>query len=677
MATVYACRCRLLLVESGPIIVGRSLMLKVFREKMKYLAWILWLVILVFILFVFVDFGGTVPTGSSPSGTAVTVGKDTITFPEFERAYRQAESFYKTTYGEQFSGETARQIGLPVQVLEGLVNDRILLLEAEQMGFDVTDQEIRTAILEQPTFKDQDGAFIGEDSYRSLLRSNGHTPESWEEVIRRQLLTDKTRFVLAEAIYVPDSDVEESWRNRTEKATIKFIELPAERYSDQVFVDTEELQAYFTAHQEDFRVAERRRVDYILVEPAQLRLDLVIDSREIRDFYSSHEEDYSQGEQVKARHILLKVNDQRTAEEASAQLLAIRGRIESGEAFEALASELTEDPVSKHKGGDLGYFGRGRMIRKFEEAAFGASPGDLVGPLETDFGFHLIEVLDHRPAGLRSLEETTPEIREQLLTERSITLAESTAAELVDRLRRENIRAAEELSKIAEEQTGASFQTTDFFAREDNVPGIGRATAFTVAAFDLPPEEVSEPIRLAQGWAILHIEEIQAPRIPELDEVRAQVEREVTTRKQLELAIAQLDTDRGTLGADFTFQDLAEVLELEIEEPGEFGRQGSVGSLGRDSELIEKALALEIGQFGGPLERDQSAILFEVVDRKYFDRADYETNRAGTLAAVESQRLNELLASLIAQRRKTLKVTYDPQLLQRFEIPTTETPSAG
>ena len=290
-------------------------MLKVFREKMKYLAWILWLVILVFILFVFVDFGGTVPTGSSPSGVAVKVGKDEITFPEFERAYRQAEGFYKRTYGEQFSAETARQIGLPIQVLEGLVNDRILLLEADQMGFEVTDQEIRAAILEQPTFKDENGVFIGEDSYRSLLRSNGYTPESYEQLLRRQVLTEKTRSVLAESVYVPESDVEESWRNSTEKATIKFIELPANHYRDQVSFDTEELEAHFSAHEENYRIAERRKVNYLLVEPAQLRQSLEIDSQEIQEFYSSHEEDYTQGEQVHARHILLKVNDQRTAEE--------------------------------------------------------------------------------------------------------------------------------------------------------------------------------------------------------------------------------------------------------------------------------------------------------------------------------------------------------------------------
>jgi peptidyl-prolyl cis-trans isomerase D len=652
-------------------------MLKVFRDKMKYLAWILWLVILVFILFVFVDFGGTVPTASGPSGVAVKIGSDSISFPEFERAYRQAESFYRQTYGEQFSSETARQIGLPIQVLEGLVNDRILLLEADQMGIEVTDEEIRTAILGQSAFQDENGAFVGEETYRRILRSNGYNPESYEQVLRGQLLTEKTRSVLAATIYVPDADVEENWRNRTEKATIKYIELPADRYRDRVSFDPTELESFFAAHQEDFRVAEKRKVNYLLVEATQLRDTLRIDDQEIQSFYDGHKEDYTQGEQVRARHILLKVSDQRTAEEASSQLLAVRARIESGENFATLASEITEDPVSKQKGGDLGYFERGRMVRQFEEAAFGATSGELVGPIETDFGFHLIEVMDRRAAGARPFEDVAQEIREQLLVERSTTLAESTAAELADRLSREDIRQTEDLAKIADEQAGVSFQNTGFFGRDDNVPGIGRATAFTVAAFDLQADEVSEPIRLAQGWALIRIEEIQSPRIPELAEVRSQVEEQVLDRKQLDLAMAQLETDRGTLGADFSFTDLAEVLELALEEPAEFGRQGSVDGLGADSDVIDLALTLEVGQLGGPLERESSAVLFEVVDRKFFDQAEFESNRASTLAAVESQRLNELLASFIAQRREKLKVTYDPQLLQTFEIPTADAPSAG
>ena len=128
-------------------------MLKVFRDNLKYLSWVLWLVIAVFILFVFVDFGGSVPGGGPTSEPAVTVGKHEISYADFERAYRQTEDTYRQLYGDQFSGETARQLGLPMQVLNGLVGDKIMLLEAERMGLMVTDEELRHEILEFPAFR--------------------------------------------------------------------------------------------------------------------------------------------------------------------------------------------------------------------------------------------------------------------------------------------------------------------------------------------------------------------------------------------------------------------------------------------------------------------------------------------------------------------------------------------
>ena len=128
-------------------------MLKVLRDNLKYLSWVLWLVIAVFILFVFVDFGGfSVPGGTPASDAAVTVGDQRISYGDFERAYRQTEDTYRQLYGDQFSGETARQLGLPMQVLNGLIADRILLAEAGRMGLSITDSELRSEILGFPAF---------------------------------------------------------------------------------------------------------------------------------------------------------------------------------------------------------------------------------------------------------------------------------------------------------------------------------------------------------------------------------------------------------------------------------------------------------------------------------------------------------------------------------------------
>ena len=127
-------------------------MLKVFRDNLKYLSWVLWLVVAVFILFVFVDFGGTIPGPAPPTEAAAVVGDDEISYGELQRAYRQTEASYRQAYGAQFTPELARQLQLPLQVLEQLVNQRILLDEAERMGLRVSDTELQKAVLQLPIF---------------------------------------------------------------------------------------------------------------------------------------------------------------------------------------------------------------------------------------------------------------------------------------------------------------------------------------------------------------------------------------------------------------------------------------------------------------------------------------------------------------------------------------------
>ena len=141
-------------------------MLKVFRDNLKYLSWVLWAVIAVFVLFVFADFGG-IQLGATGQANqvAVTVGDRSVSFGEFERAYRQQESALREQFGGSFSPEMARQLGLPQQVLEQLVQQKILLQEAEVVGIRVTDGEVQRAILELPVFRDANGNFVGEQAY--------------------------------------------------------------------------------------------------------------------------------------------------------------------------------------------------------------------------------------------------------------------------------------------------------------------------------------------------------------------------------------------------------------------------------------------------------------------------------------------------------------------------------
>lgn len=641
-------------------------MLKVFRDNLKSLAWVLWLVIAAFILIEFVVFGNNGPASTNSSDVAARVGKETVSFGEFETAYRNMEGFYRQTYGDSFNADFARQIGLHRQVLDSLVADRILLLEADRLDLEITDAELQREILALPVFQKDGGGFIGPEEYQRILRQNNFTVESFEDGMRRDLLLAKVRSVVSAGVYVPESDVEDEYRNQVERAKIRFIRAPYGALAGEVTADEAAIEAHYAENPGTFETPERRVVDYLVVDVDRIRNSISIDPSEARAYYDANADEFSQPEQVRARHILLQVNESRTADEARGQLEEAKAKVLAGESFEALASELSEDPGSKIRGGDLGFFGRGAMVAEFEAAAFSTPPGQMSDPIQSQFGFHLIQVVEKNAGGQRPFEEVEAGITQRLMADRAREAAESKAQELSETLS----SAETSMATLAETDDGVSFQSTEPFAEDDNVPSIGRATPFASAAFEMDVGEISEPVRIARGWAILSVSTIEEPRLPPLEEIREQVEAAVLVELERRAALDRLARARSE-GVDA----LAAAADVEVQETESFGRRDPVGALGNDAEIRDAVFATTEGEVVGPFSTDAGAVLVEVVERTSMDPVEFESQKESTRAALENRRAAQLVAALVAERRQQLDVNIDPQLLANFGI--AETGPAG
>ncbi len=640
-------------------------MLKVLRDNLKYLSWILWVVIIIFIAFVFVDFGGGLTQGNEARASAATVGTDKISYADFERQYRQLEAQYRQAFGENFTPEIAQQLRLPLQALDRLVDQRLLLNEAADRGLEASDSEVREAIFEIPGMKDAGGGFIGEETYKRFVRANGYTVRDFEESMRRQIVLTKLNAIFSSSLVVTDADVERSYRDQAERASVRYLVLPPTGFQAQATLSPAEVATYFERHSEEFRLPPQRVVNYLLVDTVRTRAKMNLEKADLESFYNSHLGDFAQEEQVHARHILLKVDDQRTDAVAEAALNAARKRVEAGEEFAKVAGELTEDPGSKDRGGDLGFFGRGRMIKEFEEAAFNAAAGTLVGPIRTSFGFHLIQVLEKRAAGQRPFAEVEAQVRSRLAAERAEAQAEAKANELAAKIGADKLTTAEQLQALADNDT-VMFISTPPFGADEVVPGIGRGTPFSSAAFALEAGKTSTPVKIARGFAILQLVSESPARLPALGEVEAKVRPAALRAKAGELALARLTQARGALASGKSFADVATELAVEVRESGEFGSEGTIEGLGDSSGIVSAALAGKVGDVGAPLLTDQGAVLFEVTARKSFDATAFATERTQTREALERNEVNRLLGSIIEQRKREAKVQYDKPLLEQF-----------
>lgn len=643
-------------------------MLKILRDNLKYLSWILWLVVLIFIAFVFVDFGGGLSGDAGPRAAAATVGDRTVSYRDFEREYRRLENQYRQAFGGQLTPEMVDQLKLPLMALERLVDQELLLQEADRLGLEASDAEVRQAILEIPGLKDAQGRFVGKETYDRFLRVNGLDHREFEESVREELVLAKLQTIVASSVHVSDADVEESYRKQSERAAIRYIQVPSSRFSSVAQnVTPSELQAYFDAHREEFRLPVQRVVDYLLVDTIKTRAQLTFEPAELEAYYREHLADFQVEEQVRARHILLKVDDKRSAAQAEAELERVKARIQAGEDFAKLAGEISEDPGSKSRGGDLGYFGKGRMIAEFEQAAFAAAPNEVVGPVKTAFGYHLIQVLDHRSGGQRPFTEVEAQVRARLAAERADSIAEAKAEELVQRIGTEKLTTEEQWRGLADGDV-VTFLSTPPFGEDDVVPGIGRKTPFASAAFALAPDGVSKPVKTPRGFAILRLKEETAPRLPELSEVEAKVRAAVVRQKMLDGAYAEAARLKRELDGGKSLDAVAAAAGLEAQETGDFGAEGTIQGLGAAPEVAKAALSLETGAIGGPVATPAGAIVFEVTSRQRFDPQAFAEQRDSLRASLERSELGRMLGSLLDQRKRELKVNYDRPLLEQFNL---------
>ncbi|HVS02145.1 MAG TPA: SurA N-terminal domain-containing protein [Thermoanaerobaculia bacterium] len=634
-------------------------MLKVLRDSMKYLAWILWAVIAVFVLFVFVDFGSGVPQGQLPTQNAATVGAETVSYREFEREYRDMEQQMRQQLGEQLTPELAEQLRLPLQALDRVINRKILRAEARRLGLAVSDEELRESILELPVFADTQGRFVGQETYGRVLRSLGYTPDQFEAVMREQLLVQRLLSALGQAVVVSDGEVEQRYRQDVERASIRYLSLPFGELRGEIEVAPDEVQRHFAAHREEYRLPERRVAQYLLVDQRALQDGAELSEEELSAYYDERRGELAEREQVRARHVLVE------SREEAAQA---RRRIEAGEPFAQVASELSQDPGSASRGGDLGWFGRGRMVPQFEQSAFAAPVGELVGPIQTQFGFHLLEVLERREERVRPFEEVRELVSNRLLADRGNRLAEEQVRALAEQLRTQGEVTPERMQQLAVEREAVEYGATQPFEAAGPVPPLGTVPGLNQMAFQLTPGQLSEPVRVPRGWVVLRLAEVQEPRLPELAEVQAQVRRDVERGALERAALERLRQGRERLQQGAGLEEVAGDLGLAVQESQPFGRDGFVAGLGAAPELAAAALELEPGQAGEPLPVGDNAILFQVAERQRFDPVTFAAEADTLRQQLQQQQLDSLLTSLIRQRREELGVSYDRRLLESWKM---------
>src|SRR3954469_7987495 len=251
-------------------------MLDRMRRHKAWLQWSLVLVVLAFVIFYIPDFlRGS--TDANSGDTIANVEGHAITSGEFKRTYQAQLQAYRSAYGGQMSEQLLKQLGIENQILQQMVDERAALVEARRVGITISDAEVRQRILSIPAFQ-ENGAFIGEQRYQQLLRMQRPplTAADFEENVRRQLTVQQLRSSLTDWLSVADKELEQEYRRRNDKVKLAVVTFTADSFRTQVTASDADVAAHFEAHKDDFKIPEKRKIRYLLVDIDAMRAKVVV-----------------------------------------------------------------------------------------------------------------------------------------------------------------------------------------------------------------------------------------------------------------------------------------------------------------------------------------------------------------------------------------------------------------
>jgi peptidyl-prolyl cis-trans isomerase D len=487
-------------------------MLQTIHDKLKG---IFAITILVALGVVFVFWGVDVSVGSFTKAQGIEVNGREIPVAEVQSSYREELSQYEAAFGAAGVPDDVRE-ALRQRVLDLAVRSELIRQRARELRYAASDGQVLEQIRQIPAF--QVGGQFSPDAYHAALRSAGLSPDQFEAEQREYALARQIDRGLFHSAFVLPAEFDRQLALRLETREIAWVIVPAGDFTGAVTVDEAAIQAYYEANKEGYMTEEQATVDYVEIDIATLAAGLQIDEQMLRDYYEQNIERYTQPGRRRARHILVGAGADEAAAEARARAAYDRAR--SGEDFAALARELSDDPGSREAGGDLGLAERGDFVAAFADAVWAMKPGEIRGPIRSEFGWHVIRLEEVQPETTRPFEDVRAELEPELRRSE----VESAFGDLQDQLDTLAFEAAGDLAPVAA-QLGLTIRRVEGFTRAGGA-GIGATRELIDAVFsrDVLAGRELRTVELEPGRVVAVAVSAHEPARPRpLEEIRVQI----------------------------------------------------------------------------------------------------------------------------------------------------------
>jgi peptidyl-prolyl cis-trans isomerase D len=606
-------------------------MLDIMRRQ-KRLKLILWFVILGLALGMLLFFvpGGNM--GSNPNdGPAATVDGKSISMRQYLDDYRRIS--YRLRDSKNPMNAEALKAELPQGLLNNLILGKLRESLAKKFGIEVTPAEVRQAIQSSRDFQYQ-GQFIGVLNYRARLADAKMTTEEFEEDIYQRLLDGKLRAILTDSLDVTDREVREEFSRTNQKTQVDYVLLKKDAYRKRVKPTEAELQSYFEAHKEQYRIMEKRRAQFLVIPSGQFLTGLPVSDEEIRTEWSK----WPHTEIIHTAQILFKVpaEDKDAAIKAKAE--EILKRAKAGEDFSALATKYSEDPQSAGRGGIMSPFPQGAGITKeFDETAFSLKPGEISKPVRTPQGYHIIKVLKRVTP---TMESQRAALISTVQAHKAIESAKQKAEEAVQLLEKQK-DLNQVINNLGAKGVKAVIKEIPPIMKTDQPYNFSISQPMRDAIFDLKESNpIGKAVLSNEGYAVPKLIEVQSPKLSDFATSRSKVEPEYAEAKSKELLMADAQKLSAEATKQGSLEKAAKGMGLSVKKSQEFDLSGTPDpEIGANTPFNKAAFELEPGGVSAPqLIYETNVAVFQVKSRTPFDESAYQ-NKKGEFK-------NKLLQSL-------------------------------
>jgi peptidyl-prolyl cis-trans isomerase D len=596
--------------------------------------------------------------GQPPKGVVAKVaGQDITTQQVQERARAMAQQ----QLGPQAQSMMGQLMPLFIpRAVESLVAAKTVIAEAERMGLQATDADVRDE-LEHGRYSAAlfpGGKFIGEEAYENLLSQNNLTVATFEQGVKDDILQQKLVTIVSGSAVVSPADVKQEFVKRNTKVKFEYAVLSQDDIRKGLHPTEEELKAFYARNKATYNntIPEKRKIEYVMLDKSRLMSEAQVSPEDLRTYYDQHQDQYRVPEEVKVSHILIKTPapgadgkvDDKGVAEAQKKAEDILKQLKGGAKFEDLAKKYSEDPGSGKQGGELGWIGRGRTVPEFEKASFSLPVGQLSDLVKSSYGFHIIRVEDKHQPHLKTLDEVKAEIEPLVRQNKVNRLIESAGNALLDQARSQGLEKAAAAK-------GLTPVITDFVSKTDVLPGIGSTPQFMDAVFSEKEKAPPDLAQLGQGAVVFQVLGIHPPATPTFEEIRQKVEDQFKNERATVLLAQKNQELSDRAKSEHDLKRAAKELGATMKTSEFVPPNGQVPDVGSMTGQASVAFTMKPGDISGPIQAGTNGVVLQVLEKQEPTDQDFAVQKDQIRDELRRQKQQDLFGLFLSSLREKME----------------------